>query len=240
MNKTRGNVYVAKYNYKTKVICHKPGATTLLMHVKNDTFGASLSPYVLRNEKGHLLENTWQFSKVYPKVKAITTKIHQYSNKIIWEHPEEIHIDSEGNLTKEFWAWRKKGRNNEYAVRYPNGFYGRTECQFSICKNELGEYECLDYIQARKGIYYAEYEKLCKTNNEFIEIKERLNNGESFLIIEVDGPDPLLDFPPYNRISVEKPWLRISQNVINLLVNDTRKPFGHGFCIASLLLDLKI
>jgi hypothetical protein len=64
-----------------------------------------------------------------------------------------------------------------------------------------------------------------------------LNSVENLQIIEVDGPVPNLNYYPYNKISVNDPGLKITEKRIKTLLNDTRKPFGHGYVIAALLLD---
>ncbi len=61
--------------------------------------------------------------------------------------------------------------------------------------------------------------------------------GRSIQIVEVDGPDPTLTYPPYDKISKEEPGMLMDEETIRLLVNDPKKPFGHGFVIAALLLD---
>lgn len=124
---------------------------------------------------------------------------------------------------------------NKYAVRYPNGFEGRRKC---ICSFRFvgDEVIRLGYIEARKQIYCAEYARLAPQTDAFKKMCALLDQGTSIQIIEVDGPDPSLTFPPYDQISKEKPGLLITEETIRMLVNDERKPFGHGYVIAALLL----
>jgi hypothetical protein len=77
-----------------------------------------------------------------------------------------------GEPTKEYWKWREAGFNNKKAVRYPNGFKGRTECKFSLWKNEKGEWERLGYVEARAKIYAKVYEDLVKKERDLILSKE--------------------------------------------------------------------
>lgn len=226
-----GEVAVAKYYPSSGHIPSKQGFRPVLIHVKEE-----LSPYVLTNERGEKLENIWQFSKVYARVGA--QKIH-LSNKhpnsrIIWEHPEEQHIDEENNeLLPAYWAWREKGICNPYAVRYPNGFEGRHMCLYSYWEGEK-----LNYIQARKKIYCGEYARLAPPTAAFQDLYRALHEeDENLLLIEVDGPDPTLTYPPYDQISLKDPCMIMNEHNIRLLVNDERKPFGHGFVLAALLLD---
>jgi len=108
-----------------------------------------------RNREEH--SSSRQFSKVYQNVTAQNEII---GGKIIWSHPAEVHI-KDNEFTAAFWAWRKKGWNNPYAVRFPNGYDGRHEC-LSALWYEDGKYEYLSYIPARKKIYCKVYAALAK------------------------------------------------------------------------------
>lgn len=235
---TRGLIKVAKY-YPGKSEAKSHGFKNVLIHTTGD-----LSPYVLQNERGQLLENVWQFSKLYARVSAQRIPASRWKpDCIIWEHPEETHLSEEGIPTLRYWLWRKKGMNNKYAVRYPNGYNGRHKCVCSIIVPD-GESDPvpykparLDYIEARKRIYCAEYARLAPHTTQFKELKFLLECGVNLQLLEVDGPDPELTFPPYDRISKDDPGLLIEgEEIIKMLLNDSRKPFGHGYTIAALLL----
>jgi len=240
IKKEKGKVSVAKY-YPGGQSPVRKGYQNILIHTKGDNLGGDLSPYVLRDENGCLIENIWQFSKVYKKVTKQRVSYSRFTpDKIIWEHPEEIHIDKvENNALEAYWNWRKKGFHNEYAVRYPNGFHGRTSCLFSLwpCDTNPYAYDRLDYIEARKKIYCGEYIRLAPKTPHFKKLKEMIESGQNIQIVEVDGPDTNLIYPPYDQISRDNPGLDINEHNIKLLVNDPKKPFGHGFVIAALLLD---
>ncbi len=228
----RAHVRVAKYYPGKPLPQAPPGYRNVLIHVSNTGLGGALSPFVLRNEHGHLLENVWQFAKLYPSVSAQRTTMGK-SSRVIWEHPAEVHVDPvSGEPTPAYWAWRAKGTANAFAVRYPNGFHGRNKCVCAIW-NDMR----LDYVEARKQIYCADYARLAPPTRSFRELKALLEQGTSLQIIEVDGPDPTLTHPPYDQISADHPGMLMSEETVRLLVNDTRKPFGHGFTIAALLLD---
>ncbi len=242
---TKGIVKVAKY-YPGKPLPFSEGFTNIHIHTTAAGLGGQLSPYVLRDENGVLLENKWQFSKVYPQVSYQHIKLsNRYPNsRVIWNHPAEGHIDIETNQpTAEYWAWREKGYRNEFAIRYPNGFEGRSLCIYSLWPSgENGAMEQLDYIQSRKKIYCGEYVRLCNVGGTeaalaLQKLKDMLNDGTNLQIIEVDGPDPSLTYAPYDRISKNDPGLVIDEPTIRMLINDKRKPFGHGYVIAAMLLD---
>lgn len=227
---------VAKY-YPGKPLPKMEGFKNILIHTKGTNLGGDLSPYVLKNDKGHLIENIWQFSKVYPVVYKQRIPLSRYTpGKIIWQYKEEKHF-LKGEITPQYWEWRKKGMENEYAVRYPNGFHGRKNCLFSFAQDENGIWKKLNYIEARKNIYCKEYIKYAPHTPHFKKLKEMLNNGQNLQLVEVDGPNPTLDYYPYNLISKENPGLIINdKKIIKTLLNDERTPFGHGYCVATLLL----
>jgi hypothetical protein len=252
----RGQVRVAKY-YPGKSEPETPGFRNVLIHVSSSGLGGTLSPFVLRNEKGQLLENVWQFSKLYPAVTQQRIPLSRFRKEtIIWEHPAEVHVNQRSpqvvdqrspqvvdqrspavEPTPAYWAWRKKGENNHYAVRYPNGFHGRTTCICSLWQAEPdGPFERLGYIEARKKIYCGEYRRLAPQTGAFQRLLSLLAQGMNLQLVEVDGPDPTLTFPPYNEISKEQPGLLMGEDTIRLLIDDSRKPFGHGYAIAALLL----
>ena len=124
---------------------------------------------------------------------------------------------------------------NARAVRYPNGFHGRRKCLYSLWMVD-GHLQKLDYIEARKRIYCGEYARLAPALDEFKQLQRLHDSGQNILLIEVDGPDPKLTFPPYDRLSAKTPGLIMDEETVRMLINDDRKPFGHGFVIAALLL----
>lgn len=239
-----GKVAVAKY-YPDREPPTVENYETVVIHTSTKTFGGTLSPYVLRNEKGQLLENVWQFAKLNKAVVAQHTAVSRHHpDKIIWEHPSEFHV-KDGAVLPAYWDWRKRGMSNWYAVRYPNGYDGRLQVLCSLWpktpelanSRDENDYDRLDYITARKVIYFGEYARLAPRNAEFQKLQAKLRRGKNILIAEVDGPDPDLTHRPYNRISRSCPGLAIDQETATMLMEDRRKPFGHGYTIACLLLD---
>jgi len=227
-------VFVQKYTGKYVPV--KTGdATNIVIHSSSKRLGAELSPFILKNEKGQILENVWQFSKVYEKVTQQKTRKSRYHAEIIWEHPEEIHVDADGEITEEYWNWREKGMNNTYAVRYPNGYRGKAKCLFSLYEFAPSCYVPLNYIESRKMLYCAEYTRLAPLTDTFQKMKQLLERGD-VIIHEVDGPDPSLDYFPFDSLTEENPALEIDEKVIRTLIEDTRRPFGHGYVIGALLL----
>lgn len=246
-NNSRGHVRVAKYYPKTGILppTRYPDGdyVNVLIHTKPGGLGGDLSPYVLRDEQNRLLENVWQFSKVYDVVQAQSVPLNRYqpSRGLIWSHPAEKHWNSETNEpTNEYWLWRRKGETNKYAVRYPAGYLARHKVKFCLWNNS-GKWQRLGYIAARKKIYVGEYVRLTKNHPAFGNLQKMVNSGTNIQLVEVDGPDPGFTTPegnyfPYTEISLKYPGLLLSEDVVKTLVNDPKKPFGHGFVIGSLLL----
>lgn len=239
-----GRVAVAKYNYRTKKMppppTNVPGPwKSVLIHSSDKGYAGKLSPFHFCDEKGRKLENVWQFAKVYEEVEPQNQKMSQ------WEWPRELHF-AHDRVIPEYWVWRNKGMTHTRAVRYPNGFKGRTKCKFALWpKDGLSEeqagtdeanYDRLDYIESRKRIYCGEYIRLAPEHPTFLKLKDLRESGTNILIVEVDGPTHSLTHAPYDRISKDQPCMLMDEEAIRLLVNDPIKPFGHGFVIAALLL----
>ena len=247
-------VYVAKYKYNAKVKAPEPpeNCINVVIHTSAKKLGGALSPYIIADKNGCLLENLWQFSKLYPRVTARRdAKSRWETSTIIWEHPFEVHIDPKtGDIHPDYWAWRKKGFHNPYAVRYPNGFDGRRDCQLALWpaadqtakgdKFVVGPrgvvYEKLTYVEARKKIYCALYIEFCRNHPEFKNLKRKLDSGQKLQIVEVDGPNPDWYTDSPIKSCFLGPSLNITESVIHYLINNESHPFGHGYVIAALLL----
>lgn len=203
---------------------------------------ASLSPYELKDENGIIMENKWQFSKIYNYVPKTTEYYSRYDKKIIWDHPHEKHI-IDNKITKEYIQWRNKGFSNKYAVRYPVGFKHRKNvigCIKDIKVKDVKE-NVLNYVDARKEIYVPEYCRLVEKKEQFKEFVEMLKDKKNLMIIEVDGPkSSSLDYykEKYkvdNKFIINNTMLATISN-LKIMLNDTLHPFGHGYCLATSLL----
>ena len=201
------------------------GFTTIVVMTKSSKYG-SLGPYVLKDDNGCILENVWQFSKIYEKVPYSKQYKSQYDRTVIWEHPEEIHVTKEGYPTNEYWNWRNKGFNNPEPVRYPVGRKDRSKCLASLYWNGTS-WEYIGYLDGRKKIYWPNYYNAVIKQPDFYKLKDMLNQGKNLLIVEVDGPKDM------KTILIDREVLK--DKLYNL--NDA---FGHGYCLAASLLDINI
>jgi hypothetical protein len=220
--------------------------STVLCLTKSSPFGA-ISPYGLCDEQGRNMENIWQFSKVYPRVEATTCCYSRYDKRVIWSHPAEVHVDKNNRLLPAYFEWRRKGMAAKDAIRYPVGFHGRHNCVGAVVSDvSVGQHEeehkFLDYVESRRQIYLVVYTRLLLKHLMFRKLRQRCLAGENLLIVEVDGPHQETmdyykerynvgdDFIVGNTVDVNKESMRI-------LLNDTKHPFGHGYCLAMALLD---
>lgn len=203
---------------------------------------SDLSPYYLKNDYGQIMENIWQFSKIYETVPAVKEKLHYYSNTIIWQWQEEKHI-IDNVITDKYQIWRSAGMNNKYPVRYPAGYRGRSSCVGALWYNETmpNGSKYLDYITSRKKIYVPVYTNLVKQHPRFQDLKLRHLQGENLLIIDVDGPaQELAAHYAELGVTVEKSTVVVNVANMQALLNDPVRPFGHGYCLAMALLDINI
>lgn len=197
-----------------------------------------LSPYDLRDENGHIMENIWQFSKCYATVPKSIQYYSQWNKKVIWDWPAQIHIDN-NELTSEYFQWRNAGFANPYAVRYPVGYNYRNTvvCSYDNDGNRL------DYVSARKQIYTKVYSRLAKQTPEFQELRQKLLAGTNLLIVDVDGPhqESLDHYKKLYNVDdnfIEKHSMLATTENLNIVLYDTKHSFGHGYVLAAALQGL--
>ena len=95
------NTQNVRENKSRVILPQYPGFRQIVVLTKGSSQYGELSPYHLRNEQGQLLENIWQFSKIYPKVPRMSIPYSSRNSKIVWKWPGEVHIDSERILEME-------------------------------------------------------------------------------------------------------------------------------------------
>lgn len=137
-------------------------------------------------------ENVWQFSKVYQK-----------------------HMDENGDPSKEWIAWARKGFRNPKAFRYPMGKGAKPEYAY-------WEGDKLLYIEARKRIYIPLYKQGIKTHRKeaFAALCKLYEQERRLMLWDYDG---------YNRKK-----LNLSPEDV---VECADKTMGHAFVIEQLLLE---
>lgn len=216
------------------------GFKPIVVMTKSSQYG-SLGPYVLKDKFGRIMENIWQFSKVYEKVPLARETYSRYDNRVIWEHGAEKHYNTDTcKLSKEYSLWRKKGFNCDDPVRYPVGFNHRHNCLFSL-KNYKKPLDKLDYIESRKKIYLPKYSQLVKRQSQYKDLLILLEAGQNLLILEVDGPhqESLKYYKDKYKVKdnfIERDTILITKKTMEIMLNDDKHPFGHGYCLAMTLL----
>lgn len=221
-----------------------PDFTSIVVLMSGHNEWGVLGPYDLVNEDGVIMENFWQFSKVYEKVPRSKQTFSRSNKTIVWDHFAEQHL-IDGELTRAYFDWRSKGMQNGHAVRYPVGFHHRHECKYALAyepDKSIDPVKKLDYVESRKKIYVKEYCRLVKRVGKFEELKHRLDSGENLLIIEVDGPhqESLDYYRDKYRVGddfIDRDSTIVNESNIRIMLNDEKHAFGHGYCLAMALLD---
>lgn len=211
--------------------------TIIVVMTKSSKYGM-LSPYELKTDDGVLLENDWQFRKVYEEIPKSKQYYSQYDKTVIWDYHEELHYDiKEDKILPEFYKWQEKGFKCKYAIRYPVGQHHRHKCLFSLSDNG----KRLNYIESRKKTYLPKYVKAVIKTKEWKQLKDRLYNGENLLIVEVDGPhsESLQYYKEKYNVDdnfIQYDTIEINKKNMEIMLNDDKHAFGHGYCLAISLI----
>ncbi len=210
----------------------------------------SLSPYDLKTADGVIHENLYQSSKVYAHLPKSKQYYSRYDHRVIWDRPAETHMVND-NLNDSYKKWRDDLQDAKDAIRYPEGFHYRKNVKYSIdapyhaTLEDLNNRPKLNYIEARKQIYLRYYLKLVKNVPAFIKLKSMVEKGVNIMILEIDGPHQ--ESLPYykDRYGVKNDFIESASMLatpknLDIMLNDSKHPFGHGYCIAWALLDLPL
>lgn len=225
---------------------------TLILCLTKSTAYGSLGPYELFDEKGRCMENLWQASKVYESVPTTLQRRSRYDQTVIWSHPAEVHVvfsesdgEEEAEIQPEYFKWREKLQNAKEAIRYPVGFNHRHKCLFAFQDDDGGV--PLDYIESRKAIYVPLYEKLVVKKPLFKKLKRMVDDGVNVIIVEVDGPhqeslDYYVDTYGGDGVGedfIEESTMLATHENLDIMLNDPKHPYGHGYCLARLLIEAR-
>lgn len=217
-----------------------PGFSPIMaISTSNDQYQA-LSPFYLRDEYGRIMENLWQFSKVF---RGDSKGFVPTSASIFWKYPRHKQLEND-QITKDYLEWREQGMNNNMAVRYPASKKYKNTVAFSLVKSDIVSLDNppLNYIEARKQIYIPTYTRLLIKTPQFQELRNRWLSGENLLILDIDGPrSTSLNYymSTYNLgiNFIQNNSMEATYNNIDIMMNDPKHPFGHGYCIALALLN---
>lgn len=229
------------YQGNKQVVPTYDGYTPIVVLTKSSAYG-SLGPYELRNDKDQIMENIWQFSKIYPYVPKIEVPYTRWNRKIVWQWPAEQHVDMvTGKPLPSYWNWREQGMNNPMPVRYPVGMKYRKTC--------IGAYATADpnsprlgYVEARQQIYEPVYCELVREQRQYDELLDRLESGERLLICETDGPhqESLDHYTQTYGVAydfIQHHSMEATPDNLNVMLHDEKHAYGHGYCLAKTLLQ---
>lgn len=246
----RGEVYVTRIKYEAgKAIYPEPpqGATKIVVMMKSHSKKwFPLSPYDLKTKEGYLIENYWQFQKLFEIVPKTKEFYSRFDKTVIWEWHNERHaLKSEDSgdsweILPQYYKWREAGFNNRYPVRYPTGYHNRKNVLFFV--NDEGKR--FNYSEARQNIYLPAYTEAVKKTNEYHQLLKKVKQGEDIAIFEVDGPhQESLDYYK-QKYDVDDDFIAedsilVTNENMEIMMNDTKHSFGHGYCLGwSIVKDL--
>ncbi len=162
---------------------------------RSDNWSQGLSPFYLgpvRLYSGYVaqnVENAWQYSKVY-----------------------SVHLDDNGEPSKDYFEWAKRGWENPRAVRYPMGKGAKP--QYSYWDGEK-----MSYVQARRKIYIPIYSAAVRNTDAF-----KILNG---FYRHNNNQITLWDFDGYNHRAMGLTWEQV--------IDSEDRKCGHGFVLAMML-----
>ncbi len=206
------------------------------------SFAKDLSPFYIGHVKGEdgvdckLFEIYWQCSKVYP-----------------------CH-NTDGKPNSKWLEWRngmfERDDFDHDTLRHPNKTLGyeNKDCLYSAYYNkEKGEYEKMDYLTARKKIYFKEYVKLVYNTESYKWLKSLVDEGKKICIVDFDAFNYYSELAKKKRYESylerckknnTKPYFTLDdfmnvksmKDVVNFIL-----PAGHGVVLKALLQgDLKV
>jgi hypothetical protein len=85
--------------------------------------------------------------------------------------------------------------------------------------------------------------KLVVKQPDFKKLLKKLKSGINLLIIEVDGPheDHLNYYKEKYGVAddfIQNNTILVTPDNMNIMLNDDKFPFGHGYCLAMALSDV--
>jgi hypothetical protein len=200
-----------------------------VLNINNEIINLyEITPYYLRDENGSIFENFWQSTKIY---RHVYEQKQIFSSILTWQHPDEDHIDSEGNVLPAYWKWRYKLMFNLHPVRYPNGYDHRKDVVSALWPTPQKRYESLTYVEARKKIYCPEYARLVQRTQAFAQLKNLISQGYFLQIMDVDVPE-------YEDIILQSD--QCSSEKLVRYINNPLVPFGHSWVLSACLLNFDL
>jgi hypothetical protein len=169
------------------------------------------------------VEAAWQYSKVYLR--------HRLQGDDAPVVPRQLTQDESGNpvVTEAWWKWARGGwKKPEYAHDHPDFELHKMRLRYPMGKGAVPEFsyydgKCYGYIEARRYIYAPLYAEAVQQTAAFARLKEMVAAGDEIRLFDFDGCD---------HVALGK--------TIEEMMNDPKRPWGHGFVLAHLLEGGKI
>lgn len=143
---------------------------------KNKFLTEDLSPFYIGpvissdGTKANIFEIFWQCGKVYP-----------------------CH-DNNGTPTEEYFKWRNKFYNeekcNKTLMRHACndlGYKHKDTKYFAYYDKQKKKYLPLNYVEARKKVYFIEYAKLVYNTESYKKLKSIVDGGKKLALVDFDG-----------------------------------------------------
>ena len=204
---------------------------------KHPRFAKDLSPFFIGpvvasdGVAAHIFEIFWQCGKVYPCHDAHGTPNADYFR---WRD----YYYGQATCTKDLMRHTCKSIGYEHKdARY-----------FAYFDKEKGEYIPLNYVQARKRIYFPEYAKLVHSTESFLYLKSLVDSGKKVALVDFDAVnynEPCAMKKRYesyvNKCKQDKtPQTHTEADFLSIdsmkkLVDCPFMPVGHGCVIKALL-----
>ena len=130
-----------------------------------------------------------------------------------------IHQGTDCTPTKTWVDFRQKGFNLDKGKRHP------LPKEFGYAKCSVYNDYVYNYVDSRKAIYVPIYAKLIENLPIIDELRKMVANGHNIMIIDGDGAPK----------DVYPNGLEMNQTNWDLMINDPKYPFGHGYVVAALI-----
>jgi hypothetical protein len=214
----------------------------------NNSKWKTLCPYYLRtdgqelqqNDGNVLFENFYQGSKVFKKLKPqeqYASRFHRDA-KYLWFKSDmsDALVRPAGQVldTQTYMRWRDSVWSCQHPIRYPNGRAQKPE--FTLLIDSSGQEHRLDYLEARRQVYFREYCRLVRGTKEYKELLGLLIAGKNLMICEMDVPAAGKG-GLYGKCCSGSVSDTLSLAILEGLLDDPSEAFGHGLCLAYALLE---
>lgn len=210
---------------------------------QHPNFAREISPFYIGpltstdGVKAEIFEIFWQCGKVYP-----------------------CHDDN-GKPNSEYFQWRNYFYSQKECTKdlmrhtcKSIGYEHKDACYFAYFDKNKKDYISLDYVEARKKVYFPEYAKLIYNTKFFQYLKSLVDSGKKIALVDFDAcnyNEPCAMKKEYvayiNRCKKDKVSPTLTEaNFLNIsslkeLVNTPFMKVGHGCVIKALLQgDIKV